>query len=330
MQYLCFHVIPVFLVCNLVFSFLYWIHWLSRSQEITNKLYWTISQSSYAIACYNATWMAVEATMKSWVNCWKQCCPCRCPGGNQGWLWIMAENVFPDVCPLEIAKWMKWYRIAMCFICGWLLGFLAREIAPWLLPKRLIGRARWPLEQHEYRSCIWPLLTRVQGMIGVCYSSWQLHHTWEIHSCPSNDVCQCFQPNLSMCSRELMMIGHQGYCTISINSSITHHRATWWNEIWSLSQVTRPLDERVVCHRDLDKVIFTEIWVFSVMEHQFWFLQCTIALNSTHNTAEMARQKAAPDKILPMSQASRRSDEKKISSGMSQSRRGDELIEIVQ
>jgi len=66
------------------------------------------------------------------------------------------------------------------------------------------------------------------------------------------------------------------------------------------------------------------------MEHQFWFLQHTATLNSTHNTAEMARQKAASDEILPMSQASRQSDEKKISSGMSQSQRGDELIEIVQ
>ena len=86
----------------------------------------------------------------------------------------------------------------------------------------------------------------------------------------------------------------------------------------------------VVCHRDLDKVIFAEIRVFSVMEHQFWFLRHTATLNSTHNTAEMAGQKAAPDKILPMSQASRRSNEKKISSGKSQSQRGDEFIEIVQ
>jgi hypothetical protein len=44
----------------------------------------------------------------------------------------------------------------------------------------------------------------------------------------------------------------------------------------------------------------------------------------------MARQRAAPDEILPMSQASGQSDEQKFSSGVSQSRRGDELIEIVQ
>jgi len=119
------------------------------------------------------------------------------------------------------------------------------------------------------------------------------------------------------------------YCTISINSSVMYHRATWQNEIWPLSQITRPLDKRVVCHSDLDKVVFTEIWVFSVTE-QFWFLWCTTTLNLTHNTAEMARQKAAPDKILPMSQASRWSDEKKILLSMLQSQRGDELIEIVQ
>jgi hypothetical protein len=35
--------------------------------------------------------------------------------------------------------------------------------------------------------------------------------------------------------------------------------ATGLPETWSLSQVTRPLDERVVCHRDLDKVIFAKI-----------------------------------------------------------------------
>jgi hypothetical protein len=51
---------------------------------------------------------------------------------------------------------------------------------------------------------------------------------------------------------------------------------------------------------------------------------------ATLNTAEMARQRAAPDEILPMSQASGQSDEQKFSSGVSQSRRGDELIEIVQ
>jgi hypothetical protein len=44
----------------------------------------------------------------------------------------------------------------------------------------------------------------------------------------------------------------------------------------------------------------------------------------------MARQKVAPDENLLMSQASGQSDEKKISSGVSQSRKGDELIEIVQ
>src|SRR5882762_7446273 len=96
------------------------------------------------------------------------------------------------------------------------------------------------------------------------------------------------------------------------------------------SRVTRLPDETKVCHRDLDKVIFAEIRVFSVTEHQFWFPQRTAALNSTCNAGEMAGQRAAPDEILSMSQASRRSDEKKISSGMSQSRRGDELIEIVQ
>jgi hypothetical protein len=44
----------------------------------------------------------------------------------------------------------------------------------------------------------------------------------------------------------------------------------------------------------------------------------------------MARQRVAPDKNLPMSQASRKSDEEKILSGVSQSQRGDKLIEIVQ
>ena len=44
----------------------------------------------------------------------------------------------------------------------------------------------------------------------------------------------------------------------------------------------------------------------------------------------MARQRTAPDKILPMSQASGQSDKQKFSSGVSQSWRGDELIEIVQ
>ena len=43
----------------------------------------------------------------------------------------------------------------------------------------------------------------------------------------------------------------------------------------------------------------------------------------------MARQRAAPDKNLPMSQVFRQSDKQKILSGMSQSQRGDELIEIV-
>ena len=54
------------------------------------------------------------------------------------------------------------------------------------------------------------------------------------------------------------------------------------------------------------------------------------ASNSTNNTAKMARQRAAPDEILPVSQASRQSDKKKILSGVSQSQRGDKLIEIVQ
>ena len=44
----------------------------------------------------------------------------------------------------------------------------------------------------------------------------------------------------------------------------------------------------------------------------------------------MAGQGAAPDETLPMSQASRQSDEKKFLPGMSQSQRGDELIKIVQ
>jgi len=66
------------------------------------------------------------------------------------------------------------------------------------------------------------------------------------------------------------------------------------------------------------------------MEHQFWFSWNTAALNSTHNAAEMARQRAAPDKILPVSQASRQSNEKKFLSSTSQSQRGDKLIEIVQ
>jgi len=68
------------------------------------------------------------------------------------------------------------------------------------------------------------------------------------------------------------------------------------NEIWSLSQVTRPLDTRVVCHRDLDKVIFTEIEGFQLQKHQFWFLLCTTTSSSTPNTAEMAGQKVALDK----------------------------------
>jgi hypothetical protein len=54
------------------------------------------------------------------------------------------------------------------------------------------------------------------------------------------------------------------------------------------------------------------------------------ASNSTLNTAEMARQRPAPDENLPMSQASGQSDKQKFSSGVSQSQRGDELIEIVQ
>ena len=44
----------------------------------------------------------------------------------------------------------------------------------------------------------------------------------------------------------------------------------------------------------------------------------------------MAKQRVAPDEILPMSQASGKSDEQKILSGTSQSQRGGELIEIVQ
>jgi hypothetical protein len=47
-------------------------------------------------------------------------------------------------------------------------------------------------------------------------------------------------------------------------------------------------------------------------------------------TTQMARQRVAPDKILSMSQASRKSDDRKILSGVSQSQRSDELIEIVQ
>jgi hypothetical protein len=38
----------------------------------------------------------------------------------------------------------------------------------------------------------------------------------------------------------------------------------------------------------------------------------------------------APHEILPMLQASRQSDEEKFSSGVSQSQRGDDMIEIVQ
>jgi hypothetical protein len=70
--------------------------------------------------------------------------------------------------------------------------------------------------------------------------------------------------------------------------------------------------------------------MFSVIKHQFWFPLCTAASNSTPNTAEMARQRAAPDEILPMSQASGQSDKHKLLSGVSLSQRGDELIKIVQ
>ena len=38
------------------------------------------------------------------------------------------------------------------------------------------------------------------------------------------------------------------YCPISINSSVTCHRAIWQNEIRSWSHITGLLDKRVICH----------------------------------------------------------------------------------
>jgi hypothetical protein len=70
--------------------------------------------------------------------------------------------------------------------------------------------------------------------------------------------------------------------------------------------------------------------MFSVTKHQFWFLLCTATSNVTPNTPKMAGQRGAPDKFLPMSQASGQSDKNKILSGVSQSWRGDKLIKIVQ
>ena len=46
--------------------------------------------------------------------------------------------------------------------------------------------------------------------------------------------------------------------TISINSSVTHHRALWWNEIWCLSQVT--------CHT------YPNMWIFG--SHLTKFCHC--------------------------------------------------------
>ena len=60
------------------------------------------------------------------------------------------------------------------------------------------------------------------------------------------------------------------------------------------------------------------IWACSVTKH---LLQRTTTLNLTHNSVEMARWRLAPDKNLPMSQASRQSDKENISSDVSQSQR---------
>ena len=45
------------------------------------------------------------------------------------------------------------------------------------------------------------------------------------------------------------------YSTISINSSVTRHRALWQNETWCLSQVTWQPDERAACHTYPNMVI---------------------------------------------------------------------------
>ena len=70
--------------------------------------------------------------------------------------------------------------------------------------------------------------------------------------------------------------------------------------------------------------------MFSVTNTNFGRCGILVASNSMHNTAQMARQRVAPDEILSMSQASRKSDDGKISSGVSPSQRSDELLKIVQ